>query len=82
MTRPQRRKLLKPHTLVVVKWLDANFDLDHQQECLPMLTVGWVTKHTREVICVASEVAEKMDYMRAHTSIPSGMILSIQEIEP
>ncbi len=71
------RKLVKPHSLVVITWLDAHFDLDNETECQPMLTCGWVVKHTKTQISVASEKSQSSDYMRAHTSIPAGMVLSI-----
>lgn len=73
-------KRAREHSLVVVRWLDANFDLDKEQECTPMLTVGYVIRHTAQTLCVASEASEQMDYFRAYTSIPTGMVLSVSPL--
>lgn len=84
MKRPaaKRQALFKPHTLVVVTWLDAHFDLDDETECEPMMTVGYVIKHTQSKISIASEANARLDYFRAHTSIPAAMVLTVVELAP
>lgn len=82
MTPRKKFVPIPEHTLVVVRWLDASFDLDVEQDCHTMLTVGFVTKHTSRLIALASEMNDHRDYFRAHTAIPAKMIESIRIIPP
>jgi len=73
---------LPEHSLAVVTWLDATFDLDSEPKLLTLSTVGFIIKQTPEFITIAGEGSDKLDYFRSFTTIPAGMILAVRRLQP
>lgn len=67
----------QPHDLIQVTWLDAAFDLDKDPGLEIMQTVGYLIRHTDELLLLAGESNAKLDYFRSYTCIPAGMIRGI-----
>lgn len=60
-------------------WLDASFDLDTEPPLYTLHTTGFVIRHNKDLICVASE--GDGTYFRSFTAIPAGMILKVQGLK-
>lgn len=80
--RPAKAAAASPalHSLVEILWMDACFDLDRALEPMLMKTVGYLIRQTPEFTVVAGESSSKMDYFRAYTTIPAGMIQAISSL--
>jgi hypothetical protein len=73
------------HPLVLVRWQDAWFDADQQDEedwrdDYLVQTVGFVVRQEPDLVSVAQEVLPEGDGYRAVTHIPRGMIVSMMPL--
>lgn len=73
---------LSQHSLLEITWEDATFDLDREPTTDVMVTVGWLIKQTKHSITLAGECNAKLDYFRAYTCIPQGMIRRLRLLQP
>src|SRR4051794_18670114 len=73
------------HPLVLVRWQDAWFDADQQDDedwrnDYLVQTVGFVVRQEPDLVSVAQELLPEGDGYRAVTHIPRGMIVSMMPL--
>lgn len=71
---------LPQHALLAVTWEDACFELDKDPGTTLMVTVGYLIRQNKDLLVLAGEASPTLDYFRAYTAIPAGMIRSIQPL--
>ena len=79
--------LIKPNTLVLVKWVDIvgddNWLTKKEAEKTrphPFVSVGWVLTHDKQAISIVSCYSPEDDTVGSVTSIPTGAVLNITRL--